>query len=504
MAAKTLQANFKRMLARERNKIKNLAGVDSNVIFDLTIGGRKFISGLQTGMEKGGILKALNLGPAANEYKVWATATTGAVAFMKEGYKPWRRGQYNPGIYILGEPTKSSVTFRILRKETSPGRGSVPQDTVDNLAKRFRAEVYERWRFEVNKQLAMPGGQLGFFDDQVEQGFDANIPYESKQRGLVDKSIKQIITQNTEISHQTKTTKADMALRKLADFNPSLSAEMGVRVQDILAFIDDNVEVDLKKTAKKLKVGKYDFATTVKARLEYNVKGSAGSDTKDWTDRIETAINDFIEGEVKKGSSSKYHNVFGADPDGKASKTPRQVVSEDAVVDILLPLTKSGKPDMRFNINKMKFKPQDRDIPIVKSKKKRAVIDTAVAVNLAGTSASGKRPEKGKREDTRDAIKIQKQIQSRLPAEVRRNMGKPALTNRTGRFSNSVDLVSLRKTPAGLSGEYTYRLDPYQTFENEGPKKWPSGYNPKTLIAKSIRNLALQYTEEKLVSLRRV
>ena len=152
MAAKTLQANFKRMLARERNKIKNLAGVDSNVIFDLTIGGRKFISGLQTGMEKGGILKALNLGPAANEYKVWATATTGAVAFMKEGYKPWRRGQYNPGIYILGEPTKSSVTFRILRKETSPGRGSVPQDTVDNLAKRFRAEVYERWRFEVNKQ----------------------------------------------------------------------------------------------------------------------------------------------------------------------------------------------------------------------------------------------------------------------------------------------------------------------------------------------------------------
>ena len=169
MAAKTLQANFKRMLSRESRKIKNLANVDSNVIFDLTIGGRKFISGLQTGMEKGGILKALDLGPAANEYKIWATATTGAVAVMKQGYKSWTRGQYNPGIYILGDPAnaKLSVTFRILRKETSPGRGSVPQNTVDNLAKQFREEVYERWRFEVNKQLAAPGGQLGFFDSRL-------------------------------------------------------------------------------------------------------------------------------------------------------------------------------------------------------------------------------------------------------------------------------------------------------------------------------------------------
>lgn len=88
-------------------------------------------------------------------------------------------------------------------------------------------------------------------------------------------------------------------------------------------------------------------------------------------------------------------------------------------------------------------------------------------------------------------------INQRLPAEVRRNMGRPALINQTGRFSNSVTLTELRQGPKTLVGKYTYMLSPYETFENEGPRQWPTGYNPKTLITKSIRNLAMQYTEQK-------
>jgi hypothetical protein len=89
------------------------------------------------------------------------------------------------------------------------------------------------------------------------------------------------------------------------------------------------------------------------------------------------------------------------------------------------------------------------------------------------------------------------QINRRLPAEVRRNMGRPALINQTGRFSNSVELSELRQGPKTLIGEYRYQFDPYETFENQGPKRWPTGYNPKPLITKSIRNLAAQYTEQK-------
>jgi len=99
--------------------------------------------------------------------------------------------------------------------------------------------------------------------------------------------------------------------------------------------------------------------------------------------------------------------------------------------------------------------------------------------------------------------KIRANINKKLPAEIRRNMGRPALTNRTGRFSNSGELTSLRETKAGLSGEFTYLQSPYQTFENTGERRWRAGYNPKPLIAMSIRNLAIQYTNKKLVQLRR-
>jgi len=106
--------------------------------------------------------------------------------------------------------------------------------------------------------------------------------------------------------------------------------------------------------------------------------------------------------------------------------------------------------------------------------------------------------------DLAELTKLEKIINKRLPAEVRRNMGRPALRNQTGRFSNSVELESLRPTAKGLSGEYSYQLSPYETFENTGSRKWPVGYNPKPLITKSIRNLAMQYTAQKLVSLRRI
>ena len=82
-------------------------------------------------------------------------------------------------------------------------------------------------------------------------------------------------------------------------------------------------------------------------------------------------------------------------------------------------------------------------------------------------------------------------------------MGRPALMIQTGRFSNSVELVSLTEAQQTIVEKYTYMLSPYQTFENTGRRRWPLAYNPKDLIAKSIRNLAIQYTQQKFSYLRR-
>jgi|TARA_R110000822_G_scaffold143525_1_gene281838 hypothetical protein len=128
------------------------------------------------------------------------------------------------------------------------------------------------------------------------------------------------------------------------------------------------------------------------------------------------------------------------------------------------------------------------------------------AARLVGSSKTKKsnNKEKDMALDQREINKLVSRINKRLPAEVRRQMGRPALINRTGRFSNSAKLLHLKATRGGLTGKYSYLLRPYETFENTGERQWSLGYNPKPLIAKSIRSLAQQITKTKMgITLRR-
>jgi len=132
-------------------------------------------------------------------------------------------------------------------------------------------------------------------------------------------------------------------------------------------------------------------------------------------------------------------------------------------------------------------------------------LDSAMATGLPKAARPGKKTEGGSGQTPEDfaqkirgLLKVKRAINARLPAEIRRNMGKPALTNRTGRFSNSAEVTEVLPAAQTLMVKYTYRLNPYETFENTGKKRWPTGYNPKPLIAKSIRGLALGLVNEKL------
>ena len=67
-------------------------------------------------------------------------------------------------------------------------------------------------------------------------------------------------------------------------------------------------------------------------------------------------------------------------------------------------------------------------------------------------------------------------------------MGAPALTNRTGRFASSVRATDMAMTAQGFpSIGYTYRRDPYETFEQD------SNYDPRKLIDRSMREIASEY-----------
>jgi len=87
---------------------------------------------------------------------------------------------------------------------------------------------------------------------------------------------------------------------------------------------------------------------------------------------------------------------------------------------------------------------------------------------------------------------LKAQINARLSMQVIKNMGTPALENRTGRFARSAIVTDVVQTSQGFpSIAYTYQKYPYQTFE-PGFKQGSTQRDPRTLIDRSIREIATQ------------
>lgn len=126
--------------------------------------------------------------------------------------------------------------------------------------------------------------------------------------------------------------------------------------------------------------------------------------------------------------------------------------------------------------NKTKYTPSTR--------KRRLTTKQGVAKLSALVTGSKRQRPTGQRR-----LNILKEnINRKLPDAVEANMGRPGLEYQSGRFANSVKLDNLIQGPKTVIGEYSYMENPYATFENSD--RWPSGYNPRPLITKSIRELA--------------
>ena len=85
---------------------------------------------------------------------------------------------------------------------------------------------------------------------------------------------------------------------------------------------------------------------------------------------------------------------------------------------------------------------------------------------------------------------LQALLNQALSQQIKDNMNSPALINRTGRFAESVKVERISESRAGMiSAFYSYMKSPYQTFE-PGFAQGSNKRNPKTLISKSIREIA--------------
>jgi len=106
------------------------------------------------------------------------------------------------------------------------------------------------------------------------------------------------------------------------------------------------------------------------------------------------------------------------------------------------------------------------------------------------------RTRKAKRRATDSAaarpLQMMAMINKELPQTVKANMDLPALENRTGRFAESVRVVDAVSTRQGFpSFGYTYQKNPYQTFEPGFAQGSPER-DPRALISRSIREIAVE------------
>jgi hypothetical protein len=111
------------------------------------------------------------------------------------------------------------------------------------------------------------------------------------------------------------------------------------------------------------------------------------------------------------------------------------------------PMTKSGRPDMRYNVNKQAW----------------------------GGRGSG------------SPIGLIQLLNKALPEELQKNMTgvyPRSLEWRTGRFGESARVTSIVPFPNLTQISYTYMKDPYQVFEEQG------GRDPQQIIGGTIRQIA--------------
>lgn len=86
-------------------------------------------------------------------------------------------------------------------------------------------------------------------------------------------------------------------------------------------------------------------------------------------------------------------------------------------------------------------------------------------------------------------------INGLLQQQIRKNMGtgssRDVLNYRTGRFAQSVRVERLSESRQGMiTAFYSYMKNPYATFSQGGRQQYPRSRDPKTLISKSIREIA--------------
>ena len=287
------------------------------------------------------------------------------------------------------------------------------------------------------------------------------------------------------VSNETIEKNIDKKLREAGtslNFSTSQAREAGTNVIiDMLR----RLEIDWKSKEKQL-TNDYNKNITVYGTIGSSKYNRPGSESYDWKnlraqmeEELAKALFEDVEDFANKAASMS--------PIEKIKRlTTNQVI--DAIV---------GSQNKNFRVKatreKVQKKKQDKSkVGRVNKKTSKEKKTSTLKVGVATASNVGAATKKNSAPRS-NLLRLQAILNAKLPAEVRKNMGAPALENRSGAFASSVRITDISTTAKGFpSVGYTYDKSPYQIFEmGKGKTPWASAQrDPRKLIDRSIREIA--------------
>jgi len=206
------------------------------------------------------------------------------------------------------------------------------------------------------------------------------------------------------------------------------------------------------------------------------------------------------------------------EPHLKGSPTKAERTQKIMAAQLVSSLLKvKSRPDFRLKVNKRLLQEaKDLKKKVKKKQKAKPFQDRKTGKTKktvkAGSAAAGRLRQKkhgGNRtidtsKTAQSPIALRNLLNEVLPQQVAKNMtGPPTLQFRTGRFANSARVEMVNMGPrGGIHIDYTYLRDPYETFE-PGNKQGSTYRDPKRIIGKSIRDVALGILGKQPTTMRR-
>ena len=379
--------------------------------------------------------------------------------------------------------------------------GSLQESYAKDAIKFIKDTIWNNWvdlaRVKVGKNI------LGYGHEQGKRFSEST----KNPDGIVKGSYSAIITSGgVKAAHKESSTTGAKALESLIDNEAAIELD-GVTfkayefAQDFLSGLkisarDKRFEKKITKDGKVIKLPGRNHL------IEVRIASNQGedSDMKKIKKAGEVYVANWVKEQIRLGNFMTM--------DEETSKTLRQDVIDAAVIGVTGGIKSKGtQTKVTKKLSATKIHTHEYDAKAGKGvgrpAKKRTKKLSLSGATLVAAASKQTRLQSGRKATKKSLAQIKGYINRGLHNEIQRNMGRPALNYVTGQFARSAQLLSLQRAQKTIVGEYTYQLDPYQTFENTGQAQWPLGYNPKPLIARSIRNLAQKHTQNKF-TLRRV